>query len=176
MACFTANTNKSFTLYYNLLEYFRVIMTNHPSLNRVTQGDVFSVDTDEYPTYPIGNILVTNTAFNDKNTVFTCQLTVADKVKLKNNESVGERNEDIIAFYGTDDVVDIHTNTLNILNDLISFTQLSPTTDAFEISTVINCVPFRDNFDNGLAGWVATFELVTHNNRDRCLYNLLGDC
>jgi hypothetical protein len=69
MACFTANPNKSFTLYYNLLEYFRVIMTNHPSINRVTQGDIFSFDTDEYPTYPIGNILVTNTAFNDKNTV-----------------------------------------------------------------------------------------------------------
>jgi hypothetical protein len=26
-----------------------------------------------------------------------------------------------------------------------------------------------------LGGWVATFDLTTHNDRPRCLYNLLGE-
>jgi hypothetical protein len=99
-------------------------------------------------------------------------LTVADKVKLKNNESVGIKNAQVIPFYGTDDVVDIHANTLAIINDLTSFTQRS--VEAFEINGDIDCTPFRDNFDNGLAGWVATFDLTTHNDKNRCLFNLLG--
>ena len=176
MSNFVNNAGINYTLYYNVLDYFKTIMNNHPSIAFVSQGDLYSIDTNEFPTYPLGNILINGARFDGQTTVYRCQLVVADKVKLKNNESQGIRNNQTIPFYGTDDVVDIHTNTLNILNDLIAYTQLSPTTDAFEISTVINCVPFRDNFDNGLAGWVATFDLVTHNNRDRCLYNLLGDC
>jgi hypothetical protein len=30
-----------------------------------------------------------------------------------------------------------------------------------------------DNFDNGLAGWVANFELQTFNQNDICTFNLL---
>ena len=32
--------------------------------------------------------------------------------------------------------------------------------------------PGMDRFNNGLAGWVSTFTLTTHNDRPRCLYNL----
>ena len=38
-------------------------------------------------------------------------------------QSVGKFNKDIIPFYRYNDVVDIHANTLAILNDLISYTQ-----------------------------------------------------
>jgi hypothetical protein len=97
-------------------------------------------------------------------------LTVADKVKLKNNESVGVYNKQTVPFEGTDDVVDIHANTLAIINDLLSYTQYVFTN--FDIDGDINCAAFKDQFDNGLAGWVATFDLTTHNDRPRCLFNL----
>ena len=71
----------------------------------------------------------------------------------------------------TDDVVDIHANTLAIINDLLSYTQYS--VQSFDLFSSIRLVAFKDNFENGLAGWVATFELITHNDRPRCLYNLL---
>ena len=117
------NTGTNYTLYYNVLDYFKTIMDNHPSLIQVTQGDVFGVDTREFPAYPLGNIIITNARFADSLTVYTCQLTVADKVKLKNNESVGVYNKETVPFEGTDDVVDIHANTLAIINDLLSYTQ-----------------------------------------------------
>jgi len=175
MADFVANNSKNFTLYYNILEYFRIIMKNHPSIARVTQGDNFDIDTDEFPRYPLGNVMVTNVRFQDKVTNYNVQLIVADKVKLKNNESVGTTNFDVVPFEGTDDLVDIHSNTLAIINDLVSFTRKSEDTLAFLIDTEINCVPFRDNFDNGLAGWVATFDVKVLNQGDACLFNLLLD-
>lgn len=165
------NSGINYSLYYNVLEYFSTIMSNHPSIAKVSQGDLYGIDTTEFPAYPIGNIVITNARFDDSLTVYTCQLIVADKVKDKNNESVGVTNAETVPFYRTDDTVDIHANTLSILNDLLSYTQYS--TSNFDITGGIRCTAFRDNFDNGLAGWSADFELSTHNDRPRCLFNLL---
>jgi hypothetical protein len=42
----------------------------------------------------------------------------------------------------------------------------------FDIDDNITCLPFADRFNNGLAGWSATFNVITHNNKDRCLFEL----
>jgi hypothetical protein len=75
-----------------------------------------------------------------------------------------------VPFLGVDDTVDIHANTLAILNDLLSYTQYS--VESFQILNSITNEPFADRFNNGLAGWVSTFTLTTHNDRPRCIYNL----
>jgi hypothetical protein len=56
------------------------------------------------------------------------------------------------------------------MNDLLSFTQYS--VESFQINSTIGLEPFADRFNNGLAGWAASFTLTTHNNRDRCLFDL----
>jgi hypothetical protein len=167
------NTGTNYTLYYNALNYFKTIMSNHPSIAAVTQGDISKLDTDQFPGYPLGNILITESNFGSNITNYTIQLIVADKIKNKNNESDGRNNEQIIPFYREDDIVDIHANTLAIINDLTSFTQRGVA--GFEINTDIGCTAFSDEYNNGLAGWVATFELTTHNDKNRCLFFLLGE-
>jgi hypothetical protein len=164
-------SGNNFTLYYNVLNYFKTIMQNHPSIAEVTQGDITGIDSDQFPSYPLGNILITDTTFGTSITTFQIQLTVADKVKNKNNESDGRTNEQIVPFYGVNDVVDIHANTLAIINDLTSYTQRGVA--GFEINSDIQCRAFSDDFNNGLAGWVATFELTTHNDKNRCLFELI---
>ena len=167
------NTGTNYTLYYNALNYFKTIMSNHPSIAAVTQGDISKLDTDQFPGYPLGNILITESNFGSNITNYTIQLIVADKIKNKNNESDGRNNEQIIPFYREDDIVDIHANTLAIINDLTSYTQRGVA--GFEINTDIGCTAFSDEYNNGLAGWVATFELTTHNDKNRCLFFLLGE-
>jgi len=171
MAQLVNDSGTNFTLYYNTLDYFKTIMSNHPSIGSVTQGDIFEIDSREFPAYPLGNVLITNTVFGTKTSNFTIQLTVADKVKLKNNDSDGRTNAQVIPFEGVDDVVDIHANTLAIINDLTSYTQRN--VEAIELNDDISCTPFKDNFDNGLAGWVASFDITVHNDRNVCLFDLL---
>jgi hypothetical protein len=173
MANVVQNQDRNYSLYYNVLDYFKAIMKNHPSLNYVSQGDVFSIDNREFPAYPLGNILITNTVLTEKTIIHSCQLTIADKVKLKSNESNPKTNEQSIPYYGTDDLVDILANTLAIVNDLTTYTQFS--VESFDIPANISVTPFRDNFDNGLAGHVATFDLVAFGFRNRCTYTLLTD-
>ena len=103
MAQLVNDSGTNFTLYYNTLDYFKTIMSNHPSIGSVTQGDIFEIDSREFPAYPLGNVLITNTVFGTKTSNFTIQLTVADKVKLKNNDSDGRTNAQVIPFAGVDD-------------------------------------------------------------------------
>lgn len=171
MAAIVHNSGVNYTLYYNVLDYFKTIMNNHPSIQVVTQGLIQDFDTREFPQYPVGNVSILSCNYVDTVTEWEVQLVVADKIKNKDNESTPSTNEQTIPFYGVDDTVDIHANTLAIINDLTSFTQRS--VDGLDILDVIINEPFEDRFNNGLAGWVSTFTLTVHNNRDRCLFPLL---
>jgi hypothetical protein len=166
------NSGVNYTLYYNILNYFKTIMNNHPGLANVTYGDIKLFDDREFQFYPLGNLMITDTTFGTNVTNYKVQLTVADKIKNLNNESDPRTNYQNIPFYGVDDMVDIHNNTLGILNDLTSFTQRGVV--GFDIDGEIDCVPFADQFNNGLAGWVATFSLTTHNDKNRCLFFLVN--
>lgn len=160
----------NYTLYYNVLNYLKKVMKNHPSINFVTQGDVFSIDTTEFPQYPLGNVIITTATFDDKSTDYGVQIVVADKTKLKGNESSGSNNTQTIEFEGVDDTVDIHANTLSIINDILSYTDRKE--EGFEIQGTTNCTAFKERFDNGLAGWSADFTLRVHNDRNICLFDL----
>lgn len=164
------NTGENLSLYYNVLEYFKTIMSNHPSIQHVSQGDVFSIDDKQFPMYPIGNVMITSANFGEKTTEYGIQLIIADKTKTLENESDGETNEQNIPFYGVDDVVDIHANTLSVLNDLTSYTQKS--VEGIDVSGDITCEPFAERFNNGLAGWSGVFTITVHNNKDSCLFDL----
>jgi hypothetical protein len=172
MANLINNAGVNYTLYYNVLSYFRTIMNNHPSITLVTMGDLESLDTYAFPQYPIGNINILNSTFGPSITEFSVQVIVADKIKNKNNESDARNNEDEIPFFGSTDVVDIHANTLAILNDLTAYTQRGVV--GFEVNGEITCTPFQDQFNNGLAGWMAEFTLTTHNDKNRCLFFLIN--
>lgn len=171
MAAIVENSGVNYTLYYTILDYFKQIMTNHPSIEVVTQGLIQDFDTREFPQYPVANVSILSCEYLDTVTNWNIQLVVADKIKNRNNESGGGFNTQTIPFYGVDDVVDIHANTLAIINDLTSFTQKS--VNGLDIPDIIINEPFEDRFNNGLAGWVSTFTVTVHNNRDRCLFPLL---
>ena len=72
------NTGVNYSLYYNVLNYFKTIMKNHPSIQSVTYGDVDTIDDKQYTEYPLGNVLITDSRFETSTTTFTVQLTIAD--------------------------------------------------------------------------------------------------
>ena len=166
-----SNTGTNYSLYYNVINYFKTIMSNHPSIEVVTFGDAWYIGERQFPAYPMGNILILESDFGTNVTNYKVQLIVADKVKNKNNESNPTNNEQIIPLYGVDDKTDAWANTLAIINDLTSYTQRG--VQGFEINDDIVCTPFAERFDNGLAGWQAEFTLTTHNDRNRCLFFLI---
>jgi hypothetical protein len=134
-------------------------MDLHPSIERVSQGDLFDVDDETFPIYPLGNIFISSLSVDESYTDYVIQLLVADKIKYNANESEG-----------TDD---IHANTLGVLNDLTNYTARS--VSGFDIITSITYTPFLDRFDNKLAGFTADFTLRVHNDRNRCVISFFDN-
>lgn len=170
MANIISNSGVNYSLYFNVLDYFKTIMTSHPGIKIVSYGELDDLDQKQFPMYPLANVNIVDVRFSENTTLFNIQLLVADKGENKSNES-DEYNRQTIGFFGVDDDASIFNNTLGILNDLTSYTQRS--VQGLEIDSEIVCTPFVDRFNNGLCGWVTDFTLTVHNNRDICLFDLI---
>jgi hypothetical protein len=164
------NTNVNYTNYYNLINVLAEYCSQHPSITGVGNEDLADFDEREFPSYPVANINVLGTRFKTTTTDFDIQIIIADKYKEKNNESEDRTNEMEVPFFGTDDKYDVWANTLAIMNDVTSFIQRGVTN--FDIDGEITCKQYHERFDSGLAGWTITFTLTTHNDRNRCLFEL----
>ena len=90
-----SNTGTNYTLYYNVINYFRIIMSNHPSIGVATTGDLWDLGETQFPAYPIANIQILESDFGTNVTNFRCQLILADKVKNRNNESNERTNNSL---------------------------------------------------------------------------------
>jgi hypothetical protein len=164
------NTNVNYTNYYNLINVLSDYCAQHPSIETTGNEDLSDFDEREFPNYPVANINVLGTTFKETTTDFAIQILIADKYKEKNNESNDRTNEMDVAFFGTDDKYDVWANTLAIMNDVTAFIQRGVTN--FDINGQITCKQFHERFDSGLAGWTITFTLTTHNDKNRCLFEL----
>jgi hypothetical protein len=170
MAAIINDTNVNYTLYYNLINTLGGYCAEHPSLAAVGTEDFTDFDKIQFPAYPVANINVVTTRFRETTTDYEIQILIADKTKVKNNESDGRTNSIDVPYYGTVDKYDVLANTLAITNDITSFIQRG--VQGFDINSEINCQQFYQRFDNGLAGWIIGFILTTHNDKNRCLFEL----
>lgn len=188
-------TTQNNTLYYNFTDILRDVASNHPSVQRVSIGDRFTIDNDAFPTYPLVNWFITQTIYRDSLTIWRVQMTVADKLALLNMQSLdsqptpadfstgfssgfrvfypGATSRQTIDWGGDDTTLDIHSNSYGIANDIISYLQYSTNAQGINVVGDVTITPFRDQFPNGLAGVVAEFDIEVNNPRPRCLYQLL---
>ena len=170
MAAIINNTNVNYTLYYNLINTLAGYCAEHPSITSVGNEELIDFDERAFPSYPVANINVISTRFRETTTDYQIQILVADKYKEKNNDSDGRTNSIDVPYYGTDDKYDIWANTLAIMNDITSYIQRG--IQGFDINSEINCKQFHERFDSGLSGWTIEFTLTTHNDKNRCLFEL----
>lgn len=159
------NNNVNYTNYYNILNFLGETLQNHPSISSVKQGPITDIDNLQFPSYPFGNIMITNMYVQGTVTTYSVILTVGDKVKDINTDNIVQTPQ-VIDFYGTDDEIDIFANTSGILNDIISY--IDGGTTSFTISDRITLTPFSEKFRNGISGFTASFDLQTFNNRNKC--------
>jgi hypothetical protein len=164
------NTNVNYTSYYNLINFFAEFMANHPSIAGVENEDIADFDEREFPSYPVANVTIGGVRFLETTTEYDLNIIIADKYKNNNNESNPRDNEMAVPFYGEEDKMDIWANLLAVMNDITSFIQRG--VQGFDLNGDIRCLQFHERFDSGLAGWVVTFTLTTHNDKNRCLFDL----
>jgi hypothetical protein len=82
------------------------------------------------------------------------------------DESKEEVTDD---FVGNDNEQDVLNTQLAILNRVIAILQRGDLyLEKYQVQGAVNCEPFVDRFENKLAGWAATFDVLVQNDMTVC--------
>ena len=156
--------------FYKITDFINQVATGHPHIKTFQMGTLDNVDTFKQTLFPLC-YLVPGTAIIPINgaTTFNFSLIVMDRVNDVSNEGEVDKYSTIEWNYrGIDNLNDVWNDTLSTLNDIISFIQRNAESNAYNIYDEITCTPFKDRFDNTLAGWAAEMVVVMPNDKPAC--------
>lgn len=150
------------TGFYNITDKIKDTLAAEPFVNTVTYGSLDDVDLNKQTIFPLSHIIVNNCNVANNTLTFNISVLAMDVV----DESKAEVEDD---FVGNDNEQDVLNTQLAVLNRLIAILQRGDVyTDKYQVVGTVGCEPFVDRFENKLAGWVATFDVVVENDMTIC--------
>ena len=150
------------TGFYDLTEKMKSTLIAEPFVNTVSYGSLDDIDLNKQTIFPLSHIIVNNCTVASNLLRFNISVLAMDVV----DESKLETTDD---FIGNDNEQDVLNTQLAVLNRLIALLQRGTLyTDKYQVEGEVNCEPFVDRFENKLAGWVATFDVLIQNDMTVC--------
>ena len=148
--------------FYNVTEQLKTALAAEPFVNTVTFGSLDDVDFNKQTIFPLSHIIVNNTTVGTKTLTFNISILSMDIVDISK-----EATTDI--FVGNDNEQDVLNTQLGLLTRIINILQRGDLyTNLYQIEGDVNCEPFVDRFENKLAGWTATFDVLVQNDMTIC--------
>ena len=137
-------------------------MLSDVNVNTVTTGDITRIDLAKQTMFPLSHIIVNNVTNEDSVLRFNLSILSMDIVDSSKEEVV-----DI--FRGNDNEQDVLNTQLVVLNKLVQVLRGgSLHNDLYQLDGTPNLEPFYDRFENELAGWALTFDVLIPNEVDIC--------
>lgn len=150
---------------YDLITDIKTFLRNNPIVNTVTFGDLSEVDLNKTTIYPLTHFMLGNTTVTNNTlriTISVLFLDIVDYTKNFNRNDFGDRQTDT-------NIVDVYNTQLQVANDLISHLKRGDLyRDKYQLSADPVCEPFRDRFENELAGWATDLVIEVPNNFSIC--------
>jgi hypothetical protein len=148
--------------FYNLTDKLKEALIAEPFVNTVTFGSLDDVDLNKQTIFPLSHIIVNNTTVGTKTLTFNVSILSMDIVDISKDEVT-----DI--FVGNDNEQDVLNTQLALQTRVINTLQRGDLyTELYQIQGDVTCEPFVDRFENKLAGWAATFDVVVQNDMTIC--------
>jgi hypothetical protein len=146
--------------FYDITTKLKDTLEAHSQVNVVTTGDLFDIDLNKQTIFPLSHIIVNQATFEGQ--------VVRMSVSLVCMDVVDDTKEDPRAqpepFYGTSNVQDILNTQLAVINDVVQELRRGTLySDLYQLDGNPICTPFLERFENLLAGWTATFDVLLAN-------------
>ena len=137
-------------------------MLSDVNVNTVTTGDITRIDLAKQTMYPLSHIIVNNVSNDDNVLRFSLSVLAMDVVDVSKEEVV-----DI--FVGNNNEQDILNTQLVVLNKLVQVLRGGTLyQDLYQLDGSPNFEPFYDRFENEVAGWALTLDVLIPNEIDIC--------
>ena len=131
-------------------------------VNSVTEGDIFEVDLNKQTIFPLVHVMVNNASFETNVVRFNVSLIAMDVVNLSKDETTDK-------FRGNNNEQDVLNTQLEVLNRAYAMMLHGALwDDAVVVDGNPTCEPFVERFENNLAGWTMTFDVLIPNSVTIC--------
>ena len=150
------------TGFYNITTKIKETLEQEPFVNTITYGNIDDVDLNKQNIFPLSHIIVNNSTINDKTITFSMSILFMDIV----DES---KKEETSKFMGNDNEQDVLNTQLGVAARLTSLLKRGDLySELYQLQGDVSCEPFVDRFENKLAGWTATFDIIIQNDMTIC--------
>ena len=148
--------------YYYVVNTLKDYLKNTNFINTVTIGDIFKVDLNKQTIFPLSHIIVNNAQLGENTTSLNISILFMDIV----DESKEEVTD---VWVGNDNEQDVLNTQLTLASKLSSdLMRGSLFTNLVQVESATNAEPFTDRFENKVAGWTLTFDVLTPNDMTIC--------
>lgn len=148
--------------YFDIIDKLKTHFDGDVLVNTVTQGNLFDIDLSKQTIFPLVHIIV-NTASLESNVVrYNISILAMDIVDITKDETISEFDGNDNELYVLNTQLQVLTRCYELLlrGDLWS--------DKFQIDGNPTCEPFVDRFENKLAGWTMTCDILIPNGMTIC--------
>jgi hypothetical protein len=148
--------------FYNLTDKLKDELIKDPFVNTVTYGNIFEVDLNKQTIFPLSHFIVNNVVDRGQTLLFNISLLCMDLVDESKDDTVDE-------FVGNDNEQDVLNTQLAVANRVGAMLKRGDLyREKYQLDGEISLEPFVDRFDNKVAGWTATFNVVIPNEITIC--------
>ena len=148
--------------FYQVTETIKDQLLADVNVNTVTTGDITRIDLSKQTMFPLSHIIVNNVGNEDNILRFSLSVLSMDVVNISKEEVV-----DI--FIGNNNEQDILNTQLAVLNKLVQVLRGGNLhQDLYQLDGTPNFEPFYDRFENEMAGWALTFDVIIPNDISIC--------
>ena len=148
--------------FYQITETIETQLLADVNVNTVTTGDIFDIDLSKQSIFPLAHIIVNSVILQEQVMSFNITVMAMDIV-----DESKEATTDI--FRGNNNEQDVLNTQLAVLNKLIMVLRRGDLySDKFQLEGNPTLEPFYERFDNRLAGYAATMDVIIHNDIDIC--------
>lgn len=150
------------TPFYNITTKLKDFLEADVFINTVTHGDIFRIDLAKQSIYAIAHIMINNATIQSNTVTFNVSIIFADLVDISKEETTD-------VFIGNDNEIDVLNQMLVVCMRLSNAIKRGDLFDeTFELASEPNAEPFIERFENNLAGWTLTFDIVAPNDISIC--------
>ena len=155
-------SNQGIRGFYQVTDTIKTSLLSDPNVNTVTTGDITEVDLSKQTIFPLAHIIV--------NTVVTQEQVLVFNITIMAMDVVNENKEDTVdIFTGNNNEQDVLNTQLGVLNKIINLLRRgSLYTTKYQLDGDPSCEPFYERFDNRMAGWAATMDILIDNDLSNC--------
>ena len=147
---------------YLLTEAIKDALLSDININTVTEGDLFDIDLSKQSIFPLSHLIINSVTAQESVLRFNISILSMDIV-----DESKEPTTDI--FIGNNNEQDVLNTQLAVLNKLVQVLRRGDLySSQYQLEGDASLEPFVDRFENKVAGWTATFDVLVNNDIEIC--------